>query len=51
MRKGGQILVSNVISELRAGKGFEFIDQGEAMLKGFDEAVRLHEVNWSSGPP
>ena len=45
-----QILASNVIPELCIGKGFEFVDQGEVMLKGFDEAVRLHEVSWSSEP-
>ncbi len=49
--QAGQILVSNVIPELCIGKGIEFIDQGEVMLKGFDEAVRLHEVTWSSAPP
>ncbi len=49
--QAGQILVSNVIPELCIGKGFEFIDRGEVMLKGFDEAVHLHEVSWPSGPP
>ncbi len=49
--QAGQILVSNVIPELCIAKGFEFTDQGEVMLKGFDEAVRLHEVVWSGGPP
>ena len=46
--QAGQILVSNVIPELCIGKGFEFLDQGEVMLKGFDEAIHLHEVAWSS---
>lgn len=45
--QAGQILVSNVIPELCLGKGFDFTDMGEVMLKGFDKAVRLHEVNWS----
>ena len=42
----GQILASNVVQELAAGKGFDFADQGEASLKGFDKPVRLHEVRW-----
>jgi class 3 adenylate cyclase len=42
----GQILASNVVQELAAGKGFTFTDRGEATLKGFDEPVRLYEVRW-----
>jgi len=42
----GQILVSNVVRELAAGKGFAFSDQGEAALKGFEKPVRLYEVSW-----
>jgi len=42
----GQILASNVVQELAAGKGFTFADQGEASLKGFEKPVRLHEVRW-----
>ena len=42
----GQILVSNVVRELAAGKGFLFADVGEVVPKGFDEAVRLYEVRW-----
>ena len=42
----GQILTSNVVQELAAGKGFDFADKGEAELKGFEKAVRLHEVRW-----
>jgi len=29
----GQILTSNVVQELAAGKGFDFADKGEATLK------------------
>ena len=43
----GQILVSNVVRELCAGKTFAFTDQGEAMLKGFPEPVRLFVVGES----
>ena len=42
----GQVLVSNVVQELAAGKGFDFDDQGEATLKGFEKPVRLHGVRW-----
>ena len=42
----GQILASNVVQELAAGKDFDFTDQGEATLKGFEKPVRLHEVRW-----
>jgi adenylate cyclase len=42
----GQILVSDVVQQLAAGKGFTFTDKGEATLKGFEKPVRLHEVRW-----
>jgi len=44
----GQILVSNVVRELSAGKGFLFADIGEVVPKGFEEPVRLYEVRWSN---
>ena len=40
----GQILVSNVVRELAAGRGFLFADQGSAALRGLEEPVRLFEV-------
>ena len=43
---GGEILVSNVVRELAAGKGFLFNDCGESALKGFEDPVRVYEVNW-----
>ena len=42
----GQILAVDVVQQLAAGKGFNFADQGEATLKGFERPVRLHEVRW-----
>jgi class 3 adenylate cyclase len=42
----GQILVSDVVQQLAAGKGFTFADKGEATRKGFEKPVRLHEVVW-----
>ncbi len=44
--EAGQILVSNVVRELVAGKGFLFSDIGEVAPKGFEEPVRLYEVHW-----
>jgi len=45
----GQILVSNVVVELCAGKGLRFEDQGDVLLKGFEQPVRVHAVTWSDG--
>jgi adenylate cyclase len=42
----GQILASNVVRELVAGKGFLFADRGKADLRGFEDPVRLYEVRW-----
>ena len=47
----GAILVSNVVRELSLGKGFLFRDLGEVELKGFEQAVRLHEVRWQAEAP
>lgn len=43
---GGEILVSNVVRELAAGKGFLFSDRGDVVLRGFEDPVRLYEVRW-----
>ena len=43
---GGEILVSDLVRGLVAGKGFTFADRGEFAPKGFDDAVRLYEVRW-----
>ena len=45
----GEILVSNVVREIAAGKGFLFADRGEAVLRGFEDPVRLYEVRWREG--
>lgn len=44
----GQILVSNVVRELAAGKSMAFRDCGGVSLRGFDEPVRLFEVAWQA---
>jgi class 3 adenylate cyclase/pimeloyl-ACP methyl ester carboxylesterase len=43
----GQILASNVVRELVAGKGFLFSSQGEADLRGFEDPMRLYDVHWA----
>ncbi len=40
----GQVLVSNVVRELCAGKKLTFQHHSDATLKGFDEPVALFEV-------
>ena len=42
----GEVLVSNVVRELAAGKGFLFSERGETELRGFEDPVRLYEVSW-----
>jgi len=44
--EGGEILASDVVRQLVAGKGFLFSDRGEVELRGFEEPVRLYEVRW-----
>jgi len=44
--KGGEILASDVVRGLVAGKRFVFAERGEVTLRGFDEPVRLFEVRW-----
>jgi class 3 adenylate cyclase len=43
---GGEVLVSNVVRELVAGRGFMFHDRGETILRGFEDPVRIYEVRW-----
>ncbi|RMF22042.1 MAG: adenylate/guanylate cyclase domain-containing protein [Deltaproteobacteria bacterium] len=45
---GGQILVSDVVRQLAASKGFVFHHLGKAQLDGIAEPVRLFEVDWSA---
>ena len=44
--EGGEILASNVVRELVAGKEFLFSDRGETELRGFEDPMRLYEVSW-----
>jgi class 3 adenylate cyclase len=43
---GGEILVAETVRGLCSGKGFLFADRGEFVAKGFEEPVRISEVNW-----
>ncbi len=40
------ILVADGLKQLLAGKDFEFTDQGEVTLKGFDDPIRAWAVEW-----
>lgn len=42
-----QILVTNVVAELCAGKTLSFQEVGEVSLKGFGQPVRAHAVDWT----
>jgi class 3 adenylate cyclase len=46
LAQGGEILVSDVVRQLVAGKQFLFNDRGEHPLKGFEDPVRVFEVRW-----
>ena len=47
--EGGEILVSDVVRQLVAGKEFLFADRGETELRGFEDPVRVFEVRWLEG--
>ena len=42
----GEILIPETLRHLLTGKGYVYADRGEALLKGFEDAVRLYEVRW-----
>jgi class 3 adenylate cyclase len=44
--EGREILASDVVRQLVAGKGFLFSDRGDVVLRGFEDPVRLYEVRW-----
>ena len=45
--ESAQILASDVVRQLAAGKQFLFSDLGETELRGFEDPVRLYEVRWA----
>ncbi|MCH8993627.1 MAG: adenylate/guanylate cyclase domain-containing protein [Chloroflexi bacterium] len=44
--EAGQILVSEAVRQIVAGRKFLFSDRGETALRGFEDPVRLYEVRW-----
>ncbi|HYC23593.1 MAG TPA: AAA family ATPase [Candidatus Bathyarchaeia archaeon] len=46
----GQILVSDVVRQLAAGREVEFVPWGQVALKGLAGRFRLHEVAWRDRP-
>ena len=46
----GQILASDVVRQLAAGKDFLFSDLGATELRGFEDPVKLWEVRWREQP-
>jgi class 3 adenylate cyclase/pimeloyl-ACP methyl ester carboxylesterase len=44
--KGGEILASEAVRQIVAGKKFPFSDRGETTLRGFEDPVHVYEVSW-----
>jgi class 3 adenylate cyclase len=44
--EGGEIMASEAVRQIVAGKGFLFSDRGDTALRGFEDPVRLYEVRW-----
>ncbi|MCH8995349.1 MAG: adenylate/guanylate cyclase domain-containing protein [Chloroflexi bacterium] len=42
----GEILASDVVRQLVAGKDYLFADRGDTALRGFEDPVRLYELRW-----
>jgi len=47
--EGGEILVSDIVRQVVAGKGFLLSDRGDTVLRGFEDPVRVYEVLWDKG--
>ena len=48
---GGEVMVSSLVRELVAGREYRFEGRGLRELKGFDEPVRIFEVDWRHEGP
>jgi hypothetical protein len=46
----GEILIPAGVRHLVAGKGFLFSGQGEVVLRGFEDSVRLYDVGGIANP-
>jgi len=44
--KGGEILASEAVRQIVAGKKFPFSDLGETALRGFEDRVHIYQVSW-----
>ena len=44
--EGGQILTSDTVRGIVAGKKFLFSDRGKTAMRGFDDPVKLYELSW-----
>ena len=44
--EGSEILTSDTVRGIVAGKGFLFSDRGDVALRGFEDPMRLYEVSW-----
>jgi class 3 adenylate cyclase len=44
--EGGEILTSDTVRGLVAGKKFLFSDRGETAMRGFEDPVKLYELSW-----
>lgn len=47
LARGGEILATDVVKQLTGGRGFQFVERGQFVLRGFEDPVRIHEVQWN----
>ncbi len=47
--EGGEILASEAVRQIVAGKKFPFSDRGETTLRGFEDRVHIYQVSWREG--
>ena len=48
--EAGEVIVSDSVRQVAAGKGFTFEPRGEVLLKGFDEPEKVWKVTQTSRP-
>ena len=46
--EGGEVLASEAVRQIVAGKGFLFSDLGESEMRGFEDPVRVYAVRWQA---
>jgi class 3 adenylate cyclase len=44
--RAGEIIVTDVVRQLAAGKGFLFSDLGDVEIRGYEDPVSLFELRW-----